>query len=144
MTETASRADGPARPKSGAELLYVACFLALLVGVQVRAEVLQVVRGYRPLTHTPGRVPFSWDMFTTHIERCDISWTPPLEVDGAKVSRWSDRTKAIEFDTVYDREVDYQLVAAQACAFRSKENTRASLACALPTGEVVEEIVPCP
>lgn len=126
------------------EYMYVALILALLAGVQVWAQVGQVASGYRPLTHAPVRVPFSWDMFAIKIERCAVSWQPPLLIDGKPVAKWRDRSAALEFDTVFDEAFYYDDAARLGCAFRSARVTTLTVACASSDGEVRELRSLCP
>jgi hypothetical protein len=124
--------------------MYIACILALLVGVQVFAQAAQIASGYRPLTHAPARVPFSWDMFAIKIERCAVGWEPPLWIEGSPVKRWRDRSAAIEFDTVYDEAAYYDEAAAAGCAFKTSAATATTVTCASSDGEIRELRGLCP
>jgi len=129
---------------SAARILYCAALLAGLVLVQARAELTQVERGYRPFLHAPSRVPYSWDMFAIRLDRCVLTWDPPLSVEGQRVGAWRDRTYPIEFDTVYNRVRDYGAAAVAACGFRTAARTRTSLTCATADGRIDRHAFDCP
>ncbi len=124
--------------------LYFALLLAALAVVQVRAEILQVCAGFRPFLHAPTRVPYSWDMFAIRIDRCVVTWDPPLLIEGARVSRWRDRASSIEFDTVYNGSGAYMAAAWHGCAFRTAPKTAAHLVCLTGDGEIHESTFSCP
>jgi hypothetical protein len=129
--------------KSRARVLYFALFLSLLVAVQLRAQVVQLEAGYRPLSHAPGRVPFSWDMFAIRLDRCVVGWDPPLEVDGQRVARWHDRLPAIEFDAVFNDVAWYEVAAQRGCAYRTQPATVAYLKCFSSDGRADERSFDC-
>jgi hypothetical protein len=129
--------------KSRARALYVAVLLSVLVLVQLGAQALQVQSGYRPLSHPPGRVPYSWDMFAIRIDRCVVGWDPPLEVDGQRVARWHDRLPTLEFDAVFNDADWYASAAARGCAFRTQAETTAYLKCFSSDGRVDEHAFDC-
>ena len=124
------------RPRARA--IYVATLLALLGVVQLRAQVVQVASGFRPLSHPPTRVPYSWDMFAIRLDRCVVGFDPPLDVDGERVARWHDREPAIEFDTVFNNAAWYKASAAKACDYRKDAETKASVMCFSSDGGVHE------
>jgi hypothetical protein len=124
--------------------LYVALLLASLVVLQVRAEILQVCAGFRPFFHAPARVPYSWDMFAIRIDRCVITWDPPLLIDGDRVARWRDRAFSIEFDTVYNDSRYYMAAAWRGCANRTSPKTAAHLVCLTAEGKIHESTFACP
>ena len=97
-----------------------------------------------PSPPPPVRVPFSWDMFAIKIERCAVSWQPPLLIDGKPVAKWRDRSAALEFDTVFDEASYYDDAALLGCAFRSARVTTLTVACASSDGEVRELRSLCP
>lgn len=119
---------------------YVIVLLGLLAVPQVWAQVEQVRGGYRPLRTSPTRVSYSWDMFSTPVERCDVRWDPPLRVEGVPVSSMSDRSPPLEFGTVYDSREDYRGFAWDACdRFHDGDGeVTLTLRCALPNGTVEE------
>lgn len=118
--------------------------LAVLVAVEARAQVRQIAAGYRPLSHAPARVPYSWDMFAIRLDRCVVGWDPPLHVDGAAVARWHDREPPIEFDTVFNDMSWYEASAARGCRYRSPAATTASLLCFSSDGRTRELHFACP
>ncbi len=122
---------------------YCLALLAALVLVQGRAEVRQWEGGYRPFGPAPVRVPYSWDMFAIRIDRCSIRWDPPIEIAGARVSRWHDRTFPLEFDTVYDRAQAYEGAAQLGCAFRTTPKTVFNLVCVHGDGLIDESSFAC-
>jgi hypothetical protein len=130
--------------KSRARVLYFAVLLGLLAAVQVRAQVVQVLSGYRPLSHPPGRVPYSWDMFAIRLDRCVVRWDPPLDVDGQRVARWHDRLPDLEFDTVFNDADWYVAAAARGCAYRTRASTLAYLKCFSSDGRADERSFDCP
>jgi hypothetical protein len=132
------------RARARLRMVYVVGLVAALAAPQVRAQVRQVRFGYRPFSTSPGRVSYSWDMFATRVERCDVRWDPPLVVDGRSVSHMSDRSAPVEFDTIYDDREDYRGFAYDACARFSTGPTMTTLRCALPSGQLVELHDPCP
>jgi hypothetical protein len=127
-----------------ARVIYVATLLATLGVVQVRAQVVQVVSGFRPLSHPPTRVPYSWDMFAIRLDRCVVGFDPPLDIDGQRVARWHDREPAIEFDTVFNAAAWYETNIARACDFRKDAKTTASMLCFSSDGGVHERSFVCP
>lgn len=127
-----------------ARAIYVASLLAGLAVVQVAAQVAQVASGFRPLSHPPTRVPYSWDMFAIRLDRCVVGWDPPLEVDGELVARWHDREAPLEFDTVFNDASWYKANAARGCAYRTEARTVASLTCFSSDGGVHELSFDCP
>lgn len=127
-----------------ARKVWVLGIVVALFVPQAVAQVLQVQRGFRPFVQSPTRVSYSWDMFSTRVERCDVRWEPPLVVEGRSVERASDRSAPIEFDTVYDDREDYRGFAYDACTRFARVPTTSHLRCALPSGEIVEIHDPCP
>jgi hypothetical protein len=109
--------------------LYGALLIAALAVLQLGAELLQVRSGFRPFRHAPARVPYSWDMFAIRIERCVVTWDPPLDVDGERVSRWHDRLPGLEFDSVFNDSDNYAAAAEHGCSYRTARRTVATLSC---------------
>ena len=112
--------------------------------MQVMAEVGQWKGGFRPLARAPIRVAYSWDMFSIRIDRCAIAWDPPLRIDGQEVSRWTDRTWPLEFDTVYNRTGTYLGAAARGCRYSDSPATIARLVCVSANGAIHEPTFRCP
>jgi hypothetical protein len=129
---------------ANAKAVYVAVLLAVLAGVQVRAQVAQWAGGYRPFAQAPSRVAYSWDMFAIRMDRCAVRWSPPLSIGGASVARWSDREPPVEFDTVYNDVRSYEAVATAACAYRTARDTVTTLECFLGDGGTDERSIDCP
>jgi|CZKU01.1.fsa_nt_gi hypothetical protein len=127
-----------------ARAIYFVTLLTVLVVVQVHAQFAQLDAGYRPLSHPPTRVPYSWDMFAIRLDRCVVGWDPPLEVEGARVARWHDREPAIEFDTVFNDADWYKASAERGCTYRTEARTLASLMCFSSDGGVHELSFDCP
>jgi hypothetical protein len=123
--------------------LYCAALCCALTAGQVAAQLGQLQSGFRPFWRAPGRVPYSWDMFSIQIDRCAISWDPPLLVDGKKVSRWADRAWPLEFDTVYNHASTYLGAAARGCQYRDSPKTRARLVCVTADGAIHEPAFTC-
>jgi hypothetical protein len=123
--------------------LYCAALCCVLVAGQFAAEFGQLKDGFRPFSQAPGRVPYSWDMFSIRIDRCAIAWDPPLRIDGERVSRWTDRTWLLEFDTVYNRTATYLGAASRGCQYRDSPATRARLVCVTADGAIQEPSFVC-
>ena len=130
--------------KSRARPIYFALLLSLLAVVQLRAQVIQLQAGYRPLSHPPVRVPYSWDMFAIRLDRCVVGWDPPLNVDGERVARWHDRLPALEFDTMFNDADWYVSAAARGCEYRTRAATATYLKCFSSDGGVDERRYDCP
>jgi hypothetical protein len=124
--------------------LYVALLLGLLAAVQLRALAMQFVQGFRPLSHAPTRVAYSWDMFAIRLDRCSMGWDPPLAIEGQRVARWHDRLPAVEFDTVFNAIDSYGAAAMHACQYESAPATHATMKCFSSGGEVREFGIDCP
>jgi hypothetical protein len=110
--------------------------LAGLVTVQALAFGAQIRAGFRPFGAPPGRVAFSWDMFSVRIERCDLRWDPPLPL-GSGVARLRDVAPLLEWDPVGDRLDEYREDGQEGCSF-ARVPTRVILRCFTPEGEVVD------
>jgi len=121
----------------------IAAFLALLVSVQLGAVGQQFTLGYRPFVHAPARVPLSWDMFAQPIERCELRWTPPLQIYGREVHAMPELGPRFEWDAVLDYSEDYEQLGLQACAEFGAPNTSVELTCFLPEGRTLHREVPC-
>ena len=119
-------------PHGDRRLYLVVGFAVVLFGAQLAAFGRQLAAGYRPFGPPPVRVALSWDMFATHIERCDVRWDPPLPI-GNGLARFADLAKPFEWFPVYDRIATYRNVALAACA-RVQQPTRITLRCWLPDG----------
>ena len=132
------------RSRSRAPYLYCALLCGALAATQVAAEYEQLRGGFRPFSRAPTRVPYSWDMFSIRIDRCAVAWDPPLRMDGESVSRWTDRTWPLEFDTVYNRAETYLGAAARGCLYRVSPKTVARLVCVTSDGAVREPRLACP
>jgi hypothetical protein len=124
--------------------LYHATLLIGLAVVQLRAEIGQVCAGFVPFSSPPVRVPYSWDMFAVRIDRCAISWDPPLAIEGRSVARWQDRLPALEFDSIRNEASDYDAVAQTACVYRTSAPTTATVSCAMHDGTLRERRLECP
>jgi hypothetical protein len=123
-------------------LLLVALFAGALFGAQLFALGRQLAAGYRPFGAPPVRVPLSWDMFATHIERCDVTWDPPLPVRGG-LARLAGLGRPIEWFPVMDRVESYRTMALHACRL-AQAPTRITLRCWRPDGTRPRETLPCP
>ncbi|CAN5314761.1 hypothetical protein BH09MYX1_BH09MYX1_15540 [soil metagenome] len=119
-------------------IVYVAILLGGLAVTQVWAQVEQVHEGYRPFVTSPTRVSYSWDMFATPVERCAVSWDPPLHVEDRTVRTMSERDAPVEWGTVYDDRAAYREFALDACQTFGAPGATITLRCALPSGTVEE------
>ena len=111
-----------------------AILLAGLATVQAVACGAQIWTGFRPFGAPPIRVPFSWDMFSVPIERCDLRWIPPLPA-GKGLGRLRDLAPLLEWDPVGDRVEEYRETGREGCFF-ARVPTRVLLRCVTPEGEV--------
>jgi hypothetical protein len=130
--------------KVRARVLYFGGLFAVLTAVQVGAQFEQLRAGFRPFSHAPTRVPYSWDMFAIHIDRCIVGWDPPLAVDGQHVARWHDRIPALEFDTVFNDADWYLAAAGRGCDYRTQAATTVYLKCFRSNGTADEHSYACP
>ncbi len=121
----------------------IALFLSILVAAQLGAVAGQVDLGYRPFVHPPGRVPLSWDMFAQPIERCEVRWTPPLQVHGREVSAMPELGPGIEWDAVLDSSSDYEELGLDACVEFGRPDAHVVLTCFLPEGRTTHREIPC-
>lgn len=126
---------------------YVAALLAVLVAVQLGAFARQIQRGFRPFSSEPARVALSWDMFANRVERCQLSWDPPLASvpgrDGAPARDLAGMSPPFEWDIVYDTAEQYREVGLWACHFKSGP-TRVKLRCFMQEGREVDDELACP
>ncbi len=122
--------------------LYVGGFLLVLALPQVAAIGKQVANGFRPFGHAPGRVPLSWDMFSTAITRCDVRWDPPLTVDGQRIAALHDIGLRLEWDPVFDRIEDYVWAAKYGCSHAERPTTT-TLTCFTFEGKRVDDAFRC-
>jgi hypothetical protein len=109
--------------------LYVVGICVTLVVVQLGAQILQLAHGYRPFGHPATRVAFSWDMFAVGIERCTVTWDPPLSIKGKTVARWRDPGTTLEWDTAMADADGYEQVALDACDYRTATPTVVLVTC---------------
>jgi hypothetical protein len=112
---------------------FVAVFLAALILPQVFALGRQFYLGFRPFGREPVRVPLSWDMFATRIERCALTWTPPVSTPVGRLATIRDLAPALEWDVVGDRPEQYEYFARKGC-FYALQRTRVDLQCVSPEG----------
>ncbi len=124
-------------------LAYFGAVLGLLVVVQAGAQVIQLRRGFRLFSVAPQRVAMSWDMFAIRIDRCEVTFDPPLSIEGKAVRRWHDRGAPLEWDTVYNDMPHWETGAKAACTYKTGP-TKIHLECATAQGEIVERSIDCP
>jgi hypothetical protein len=125
----------------------VAYFLGLcftLVTLQLRAQVVQLAAGYRPFGQAAKRVAFSWDMFAVGIQRCAVTWAPPLSIEGKSVARWRDRGTYFEWDTARSSVDGYEQEAVVACDYRTAPVTTVRMYCINSDGEASDTWFRCP
>jgi hypothetical protein len=121
--------------------LVVALFLALLGLGQAHAMIGQFQRGYVPLLAPPVRVPFSWDMFSIPITRCDVQWDPPMPM-GRGYRHFRELGTALEWDPVYNTTEGYVFAAFAGCRWKTQP-THVRLVCMTPEGRR-EHAFDCP
>lgn len=124
--------------------------VGVLVVTQASALLRQFELGFRPFSRAPSRVPLSWDMFATHITRCAVTWTPPLQPqneDGRVVRSVADLSRGLEWGPVADSISGYLRFTRKLCA-RSRAVSSlarsAQLVCYQAVGEEMQIDVPCP
>ena len=125
--------------------LYTLLFVVFLVIVQAYALGLQFARGFMLFRNPPTRVAFSWDMFATRVERCDMVWDPPLSTmlgDLGSLKRFGTK---LEWDVIYDHASDYRELGRMMCQFDQNRSVPKTirLNCFLPDGTNPKEEFPC-
>jgi hypothetical protein len=123
---------------------YILGLVGVLAAAQLAAQMEQVAEGYRPFGQAPKRVAFSWDMFAVDIDRCAVTWDPPLVIDGRSVARWRDPGTYLEWDAVMSNREAYEVVARVACLYRSQRPTTVTMTCASSDGTLKDERFDCP
>ncbi len=132
-------------PSSLRSLFSVFSFLFLLSGGQLYAFKRQFDLGFQIGKQAPVRVPFSWDMFATRTERCEICWNPPLRLKGfGQVTCLKDLSQPFEWELIYDQKSVYQWVAQWACYQDQATGRMIHLQCFGLDGGVEESSIPCP
>ncbi len=123
---------------------YLVGFL-LLVGVpQLFAIIFQFKMGFSPFVHDPVRVPFSWDMFSNRVERCGVTWDPPLQGPLGALSSLRQFGTTMEFDIIYDHIDQYRGVAQWLCGMGGPHNgSRIRLRCFVPKGTEIDDELAC-
>jgi hypothetical protein len=124
-----------------------AYFLGLclvLVTLQLRAQIVQLYGGYRPFGRAAKRVAFSWDMFAVGIQRCAVTWDPPLSIEGKSVARWRDRGTYFEWDNAMANVEGYEQTAVDACDYRTAPVTTVRMSCINSDGDASETRFRCP
>jgi hypothetical protein len=122
---------------------FVAAFIAALILPQVYAVGRQFQLGFRPFGREPVRVPLSWDMFATRIERCALTWTPPVSTPVGRLSSLRDLAPTLEWDVVGDRREQYDYFARKGCSY-ALARTRVDLECVSPDGRREASDFDCP
>lgn len=121
----------------------VALFLALLILVQAYALARQFALGFRPFGQAPRRVALSWDMFAVSIERCRLTWTPPIAAPEGRLSSQRDLSPLLEWDVVSDAAAAYQYRGHMGCAY-ALDRTRVETQCFFPDGRQENRAFDCP
>jgi hypothetical protein len=103
-------------------------FLAAMASIQGAALLQQFELGFVPFMTNPRRVPFSWDMFSIPIERCGITWDPPLPITARGLPSLRATAPALEWDPVYNAVPDYIAAARYGCSFQ-KAPTKVHVRC---------------
>jgi len=120
----------------------VAVFLAVLILPQAFAFGRQFALGFRPLGPAPTRVPLSWDMFATRIERCRLGWTPPLPTAQGRLSTLRDLSPRLEWDVVGDRMEQYEFWGRKLCG-EALQSTQVDMRCVRQDGSWEERRFDC-
>lgn len=123
---------------------YVLVLCLSLATLQIRAAVIQLRGGYRPLGQAAKRVDFSWDMFAVPIERCAVTWDPALSIEGKRVVHWRDRGTYLEWDTAMANSESYEQEAVDACDYRTAPVTFVHMSCVRSDGSENETLFRCP
>ena len=121
-------------------------FILILFVPQLPAFSLQFTRGFVPFVHEPGRVPLSWDMFSTPVERCRLEWQPPLSIPGRRLGSFAELGTRLEWDVIYDHVSDYRQTGRLFCLLGAGERVprRMALDCFLPSGIEIRDENTCP
>ena len=123
---------------------FVFLFLLVLFLPQGIQFARQFLKGYRPFSHDPTPVYFSWDMFANPIERCFLEWKPALTTpQGKTVNSILELGPNIEWGVVYNRVSTYQSIRQYLCHLTGgTAHTR--LDCFLPNGQEFKDESDCP
>lgn len=124
--------------------VYFLGLTCVLVTLQLGAQGVQLARGYRPFGRPAMRVAFSWDMFAVGIERCAVSWDPPLFIEGKSIARWRDRGTYFEWDNAMANVEGYEQTAVDACDYRTAPVTMVRMSCINSDGDASETRFRCP
>ncbi|RYF09325.1 MAG: hypothetical protein EOO40_07090 [Deltaproteobacteria bacterium] len=120
-----------------------AAVVTLLAALQLAAFALQLILGFRPFGRPPQRVPLSWDMFAVRVERCALSWRPPVVLGGRRLPNLQALGMALEWDAVLNGIGAYEDLARRVCA-TSRQKGAAQLRCFVPEGHEVLRDIACP
>jgi hypothetical protein len=115
--------------------------LLLLAITQLVAFSWQFVQGFRPGLNTPQRISLSWDMFTTNIERCAVSWKPYLSLKQRQWHSLSQFSPQLEWEIIFDRITDYLHWTHNLCP--SSPHTTVYLQCFRPPRTTLWLSFPC-
>src|SRR5665213_2805395 len=105
--------------------IYILIFLIFLSAPQLAAMGVQFYSGYRPFAGDPVRVPLSWDMFATRVERCTLSWNAPLNFNSQSIYSLRDIELPLEWDIIFDHVENYKVVKERICQSFSMAPTQA-------------------
>ncbi len=108
---------------------FVLGFILLLVLPQAIAFTTQFARGFVPFKTVPGRVMFSWDMFAVSLDRCVLSWQPPLKIGPKEVHAFHEMAAMLEWDIAFERAQDYVDEGLKYCDRWGEVGTKAHMQC---------------
>jgi hypothetical protein len=128
---------------SRARTLRLIFFLAILIIPQLAALGLQFALGFRPFRQDPVRVALSWDMFSNRVERCVLSWNPPLNTPGAPLTSLHEAGLSLEWDLILDRMGSYAMLGHGLCRQWGSPLTQVQMQCFLPAGTEAHYAMPC-
>ncbi len=117
--------------------------LVALALVQATMFAKQFYLGFVPMRTEPQRVPLSWDMFATRVERCNLRWDPPVRIEHTLWRDFSELHAPLEWQVIFDRTATYRTFARETCRY-TKVPTRILLHCHLPNGTQTDETLACP
>jgi hypothetical protein len=123
--------------------LFIFLFILFLAVPQLYAFAMQFAEGFVPFKNEPARVHLSWDMFSTKIERCTLTWSPPVTLGAEKLSSLRDASLPLEWDLTFDHPADYKYIADMGCHLGGTPSTKVKLKCFLQQGKIFNDEFLC-
>jgi len=129
--------------RSDFKIYLVVVFILLLFVPQFYAFILQFVGGFTPFKTEPRRIHLSWDMFSTKVERCVLTWSPAIHLGRETLSGLRDASLPLEWDLTFDHVLDYRNVANLGCNLGGLPQTKIKLKCFEQEGKITHEEFTC-